>query len=320
MRRLPPGLVLGSLLLVGCASATSLPTAGDAAVSASGAATAGQTPVASNQAADRKGQPPAGTSASAGGALQPSSATVAAASQPASSNFVLLELFTSEGCSSTPPAEAAVNRVMAAARAAGQPVYGLAFHVTYWDYLGWKDLYGSDANTARQNAYARALGHADVYTPEVVVNGSGDFPWADKQQTDAAIASQLAQQPPGRIALSWSASTPGGTASVQYNVTGAAPGTRLFLALAERGITVTPSRGENSGHRLAHGPVVRTLVDLDPGQGTATISIPADLNPANSDVIAFLQNPTNMAVSAAARLSLPANGSSPTTASGPALR
>ena len=107
----------------------------------------------------------------------------------------LLELYTSEGCSSCPPADRWLS-----SRVAADPSFtALAFHVDYWDRLGWKDPFSSDAATARQNAYAKAWGTRRLYTPQMVVNGREEFVGSSEAQADAAVAAALKR--PATVAL-----------------------------------------------------------------------------------------------------------------------
>src|ERR1700761_4076788 len=98
---------------------------------------------------------------------------------------VVVELFTSQGCSSCPPADAFLTDLARQRR----DILPLAFHVTYWDYLGWKDLYSLDAATARQRDYARHLGEDGVYTPQMVVDGAKGFVGSSRAEGLSAIAS-----------------------------------------------------------------------------------------------------------------------------------
>src|SRR5580692_5068761 len=112
-------------------------------------------------------------------------APIAACAQP-----VVVELFQSQGCSSCPPADLNLNAI------ADRPdVLALSFAVTYWDDLGWKDTFASPQFTARQYAYARGLGHPNVATPQIVVNGRHDLVGNDRRELDAAI--RAAGQPAG---------------------------------------------------------------------------------------------------------------------------
>src|SRR5262245_19078461 len=100
-----------------------------------------------------------------------SGANAAPIAPPAPSRFALVELFTSEGCSSCPPADALLARLAADAARSGEPIATLSFHVTYWDQLGWKDRFSDEAFTRRQGAYRRRFALASLYTPQMVVGG-----------------------------------------------------------------------------------------------------------------------------------------------------
>ena len=93
--------------------------------------------------------------------------------------FAVVELFTSEGCSSCPPAEALLNQIHPRAAKSGQRIYTLAFHVDYWDRLGWKDPFSEAAYSQRQNSYANGFGEDRIYTPQMIVNGRGGFVGSD---------------------------------------------------------------------------------------------------------------------------------------------
>src|SRR5690606_11322881 len=94
----------------------------------------------------------------------------------------VVELFTSQGCNSCPPADAALGRFVQQG-----DVVVLAYHVDYWDYLGWKDTLGSRANTARQYSYAKAFGSGQVYTPQIVVNGRSQMNGGQADAVEAAL-------------------------------------------------------------------------------------------------------------------------------------
>src|SRR5439155_1000874 len=105
-----------------------------------------------------------------------------------SAGFALLELFTSEGCSSCPPADALLARLASEARRSGRRVYALSFHVDYWDRLGWKDRFSSAAFTQRQGDYARRFRLASLYTPQLVVNGAQEIVGSDAPRVEVANA------------------------------------------------------------------------------------------------------------------------------------
>ncbi len=170
----------------------------------------------------------------------------------------VIELFQSQGCSSCPPAEAAVGAV------SGRPdVLALSFEVDYWDRLGWKDTFSKAAWTARQYAYARAMGDDGVYTPQVVVNGrvAGDA------LEPGALAGLISRGERGAGGPSVGFS--GGAVTVGQ---GAAPagGADVWLArYIPHTVEVTIPRGENAGHTLPYTHVVREMVLLGKWRGEA---------------------------------------------------
>lgn len=161
----------------------------------------------------------------------------------------LVELYTSEGCSSCPPADRWLSTLK------GRPgVLALAFHVDYWDRLGWKDRFASPEATARQHALARSLGHAQVYTPQVLANGR------DWRRWPALPAEPL----PGSVTLTLQRDGESVAAHI-----GAAPGQRLagYWAVLEDGHQSRVSAGENAGETLHHDHVVRLLQPVAPWSG-----------------------------------------------------
>jgi hypothetical protein len=176
----------------------------------------------------------------------------------------VVELFQSQGCSSCPPAEANVGAI------SDRPdVLALAFEVDYWDRLGWKDTFSKAAWTARQFAYAKAMGHGEnVYTPQVVVNGRVEGDGLDA----SALAGLVSRGERGAGGPSVGFS--GGAVTVGA---GAAPagGADVWLArYIPHAVEVTIPRGENGGHTLPYKHVVREMVLLGKWQGEAA-SFPA---------------------------------------------
>jgi hypothetical protein len=184
--------------------------------------------------------------------------------------LTVIELFQSQGCSSCPPAEANVGAI------SDRPdVLALAFEVDYWDRLGWKDTFSKPAWTARQYAYARALGHGDsVYTPQVIVNG--------KVEGDGIEPGSLAglMSRGDRGAGGPSVSFSGGAVTVGR---GAAPagGADVWLArYIPRTVEVAIPRGENAGHTLPYKHVVREMVLLGHWRGeAASFPVPGGSDP-----------------------------------------
>ena len=172
-------------------------------------------------------------------------AAVSAATDKSASDPVVVELYQSQGCSSCPPANAALNTI-----ADQSNVIALSFAVTYWDRLGWKDIFADTAYTQRQYNYAEALGKANVYTPQMVING-----------TRAIIGNR-----PGELTRALAASKPvSGEPKVEFKdsilTVGAGRGSAdVWLVRYDPRIQNVPIRtGENGGQTLPHKNVVRQL-------------------------------------------------------------
>jgi hypothetical protein len=171
---------------------------------------------------------------------------------------VVVELFTSQGCSSCPPADAFLTDLARQRR----DVLPLAFHVTYWDYLGWKDPYSFDAATARQRAYARFLGQDGVYTPQMVVDGATEFVGSSRSRGLEAIAG--AARKPVTVGLTREG------ANLLVTI-GDGPGHGQVLLVGFDPVHETRiGRGENGGRTLTESNIVRSLTPLGNWSGSAT--------------------------------------------------
>lgn len=236
--------------------------------------------------------------------------TVAAAGSPATGKpgapFAVVELFTSQGCSSCPSADRNLSRIVADAERRGLNVLALSFHVDYWNRLGWKDPYSDAAWTDRQSVYAKAFEADGLYTPQMVINGSHQFVGSDVKQSEAVIAESLAEPATG-VALKISASTrEQGGLRVDYELKDARVGESLVVALVRDSATKDVSRGENAGRKLSHRNVVRSLERVSaPGtRGTVNIKPPADFADATHRLIAFVQNTDTLEIRAAATVDI----------------
>jgi hypothetical protein len=173
---------------------------------------------------------------------------------------VVVELFTSEGCSSCPPADAVLSDLVASQPVSNALVIGLSEHVDYWDSLGWKDPFSSHKFTERQSAYAAASNEADIYTPEMVVDGSAAFIGSDRE-TAVAEVSRAASHVKATLRAVWATGSPRALivdvpeGSVPSNAT-------VVLAVVEDHLTSSVTRGENKGHQLSHTAVTRVLTTL----------------------------------------------------------
>lgn len=222
------------------------------------------------------------------------------------SGFAVVELFTSEGCSSCPPAEEMLASLSSAYRDKGLPVYALEWHVQYWDQLGWKDSFGSADATSRQYSYARAL-PSSVYTPEAVINGLLVPQYAgDLHEVEGIVNEVLAE--PERASVRATASITGdsGRMALDIEAENAVGKLATVAALVESGLQSTPTAGENSGRLLRHSQVVRSAIVLAGVQSHLTLAVPAGLDRTHAEIIVFLQDRSTMRIVAATRTGLPA--------------
>jgi hypothetical protein len=171
---------------------------------------------------------------------------------------VVVELFSSEGCSSCPPADVVLRGLVEQQPVPGAEILALEMHVDYWDDLGWPDPFSSDVYTSRQRAYTRALGDRSMYTPQMVVDGVAGFVGSNAAAARRAIE-RAARAPKAKVTLARSGDTLSITVS---DVPAPAPEATVTLALVEEGLASDVKRGENAGSMLAHGPVVRALKKL----------------------------------------------------------
>jgi hypothetical protein len=170
---------------------------------------------------------------------------------------VVVELFTSQGCNSCPPADAVLGELTRQA-----DVLPLAFHVTYWDRLGWPDTFGLEASTERQEAYARRLGLSGLYTPQMVIGGRIDAVGSERQRVLKAIDLLRSHPEPGPAIT-----IEDGRLELAASVDGPC---NLWLMAFDRVHDVVIGRGENRGRTIRYQNVVRRIVDLGIWDGSAT--------------------------------------------------
>ncbi|QQL49804.1 DUF1223 domain-containing protein [Mucilaginibacter ginkgonis] len=217
--------------------------------------------------------------------------------------FAVVELFTSEGCSSCPPADALIARIQN--EMAGKPVYILAYHVDYWNRLGWRDVFSDAACTAKQKQYVNWIKGSSVYTPQIVVNGRKEFIGSEEGTLRNSI--KAAEQSEANSTLSLNDLTlTGNHINFNYKTSGNESNTSLVVAVVQKSATTKVEAGENSGRTLAHVQIVRQLqtLTLKKPSGNGNIELSKGLNTKNLEVIAFLQNQTNGQISAACKTSL----------------
>jgi len=218
--------------------------------------------------------------------------------------FAVVELFSSEGCSSCPAADLLVSKLTAWARQNNQPVYPLIFHVDYWNSYGWRDVFSSAQYTARQNAYAHFFKDQGVYTPEMVVNGSDAFVGSDQEHLQQDLNRELNQ--PANVVLHASFKKHGNKVTVKYSAQGFSDGDVVNIALVERGLSTDVTAGENAGRTLHHDNVVKEFQTLPLTQAEAKASVPLDkiLDISAASLIVYVQSPQTMLIKTAKQMDL----------------
>jgi hypothetical protein len=234
---------------------------------------------------------------------------------PGETTPVVVELFTSEGCSSCPPADSLLARMAASASVEGADIVALGEHVDYWDELGLKDRFSSASLTDRQRVYSRAFNTDSIYTPQLVVDGRAELVGSDGDAARRAIRRAL-EVPHGRVRLELEPS--GGDVALAISTSslprpGRGDRDDIVVAITEDRLTTDVRRGENHGRTLAHAAVVRSLATVGEAaasDGAASLSvrrlpIAADWNRDNLKVVAFVQESRSRHIVAAVSRPVP---------------
>jgi len=214
--------------------------------------------------------------------------------------FAVVELFTSEGCSSCPPADELVAKIQKESK--DKPVYILAYHVDYWNRLGWKDVFSSADYSKRQQDYAGYLHIQSVYTPQIVVNGKTEFVGSEEGTLRNAISKGLQKASPSQLSLNIS-TIDHSKANIKYEVDSIDKNIFLELAILQKNAQTKVQSGENSGRTLSHVQIVRKLqsVPLKGKEGTVNVALPNGFNTQGWEIIGFLQNTANGTITGASR-------------------
>ncbi|MEZ0541963.1 DUF1223 domain-containing protein [Fibrella arboris] len=212
----------------------------------------------------------------------------------------VIELFTSQGCSSCPPADRLLLETATKAATTHQPVYALSFHVDYWDRLGWRDPFSEATYTARQRQYARQLGLQTVYTPQAVLNGKQAFVGSNRARLTSLLADALNVPAPVRVNVK--ARYTGQSVLVDTKLSGTLAGAVLNVALVSNSVSTAVHRGENAGKTLTQHNVVRAFTTVRATEASQVrLPVPANFDPTNGAVITYLQNEKTLAVLGAER-------------------
>jgi hypothetical protein len=229
------------------------------------------------------------------------------AGQPSPSHPVVIELFTSQGCSDCPAADRIVAEL-----ARRTDVLALSLPITYWDMLGWKDTFATEANTYRQKSYAKTMNRSGIYTPQIIVDGKLDVVGNQRERVMSAIASrhaQIATETPinlalgigsGRVAIA----IPAATRTKEKTLA------TIWVMRTLSNATVNVQQGENKNHKLSYANLVRELHRAGEWTGEAMkIDVPMTTGKSRHDGIAVvLQSNDYGQILAAAMIKLPPPG------------
>lgn len=193
---------------------------------------------------------------------------------------VVVELYTSQGCSACPPADEVLGRL-----AKRDGIVPLSLHVHYWDYLGWRDTFADEAHAARQYLYRDAIGARVVYTPQMVVQGFRDVSGNQPVAVEAAIDAARAGGPGPEIRLE----AKSGSLSAHLTPGPRAAKGKIWVAKYRKRVSVEIERGENRGRALTYFNVVHDLSDMGSWSGDAPVTLPLPAPAAGHGIALWVQ-------------------------------
>ncbi len=213
-------------------------------------------------------------------------------------NIAVLELFTSQGCSSCPPADKLLGTY-----ASQENVVPLSFHVDYWDRLGWKDPFSSKEYSDRQRMYSSAL-KSDVYTPQLVINGQEEMIGSDANKLSGALQKIFSETPAATLSIK-NAEEHEGKINISFDVSGIANNSVMNIAVLENKTTTPVKAGENGGATLTDYNVVRafkTINQFNKGENKLAIDLPVSLDQKNRTLVLYVQQSDSHKITAADKI------------------
>ena len=219
--------------------------------------------------------------------------------------FTVVELFSSEGCSSCPPADELLRNITQEAALKNQRVYTLSYQVDYWNYLGWTDPYSRPEFTQRQYQYIKIFGGDSVYTPQMVINGQKTFVGTDSFKAQTEIENFLKVSSDLSLDLELTARK-SDVLQIRFRCNKISLTSRLTMALVRREVESRVTSGENKGRLLKHVNVVGQLQTLQLTQetGIVTFNIPSTESMTDYSVVAFIQDSKTMIILAAQQVAV----------------
>ncbi len=223
--------------------------------------------------------------------------------------FVVIELFTSQGCPSCPPADMMLEQVKKKSQEKGAPIYTLAFHVDYWNRRGWHDRFSHRDYSRRQQSYSSRFSKRQIYTPQIVINGQIETHGANVRKANASIDHFLSQPSGVKINLDVQRDKTGNYLIVNYFAPNAPANSVINLALVDGVHKTYVRRGGNRGHTLRNANIVRAFkarkITKPQDEHTYRLLMPDDLIVSQATVIAYIQDRLTMSVLSAIAAPVP---------------
>lgn len=211
---------------------------------------------------------------------------------------VVVELYTSEGCSSCPPADQLLEKLQTGNH--NQQLYIMAFHVDYWDHQGWRDRFSQSKFSNRQKQYAYWLHLNTIYTPQLIINGKTEMVGSDESKVLGSLQAALDTTPSRPLSLNTKAG--GGELKVSYSGAAVQEDAWIVAALVQKNAHSNVSAGENEGRKLSHVQIVREMQQQElEAQGEISLKLPEDFDKKGWEVIVFVQNKANGHISQASK-------------------
>jgi len=216
--------------------------------------------------------------------------------------FVVMELFTSQGCSSCPPADDILGQY---AKKNDAHIIPLAFHVDYWNRLGWVDSFSTEAYTSRQHYYASKFNSESVYTPQIILNGQKEMVGSDEAAIATAVGNFLKETETVSISVS-NKSVEGNRVKIGYSVNKLISKASINVALVQADVVTQIRAGENRGVKLDNNNVVRDLktVSLTNTTGNIELQLPRGSDASEFSIVLFIQDNDSGKITAAVKAAL----------------
>ncbi|MFB9296400.1 DUF1223 domain-containing protein [Persicitalea jodogahamensis] len=210
----------------------------------------------------------------------------------------VIELFTSQGCSSCPAADRLLTKTL---KESGKNIMALSFHVDYWNHLGWADPFSDKAYTKRQYAYAKQFNSRSVYTPQMVVNGKAQFVGSNEAALKKALNEATQRTPPANFTALSASPASGKVLKVRYQLEGDYQNCQVNFALVSKHETTAIQRGENGGRTLSSDNVVRQFVKVPAKSAGEVLLNDIDSGAIDLSVIAYVQKNDGLRIVGAAK-------------------